>query len=150
MQISIAKFQLLVYCILCSTINGDLISWCSKKQQRVCTSTCESEILAIMDAAQETKYIRDLLCEMNFGHYCDNATTIFNDNASSKASIENGGKFDKNRHYKNRLNYINRSVEDKEITIEWLSTDKMLEDSMTKALSSTKLKKFHDELGLLY
>lgn len=45
------------------------------------------------------------LLEFGFDHHYNQSTTdLFNDNGSSSSTIKNGGKFDKNRHHKNRLN----------------------------------------------
>lgn len=129
-------------------LNQNTINWCSKKQQRVCTSTCEAEILSILDACGEATYIRDLLLELNLDVYSIEPSVIFNDNMSSKSTIENGGKFDRNRHYKNRLNYIIRAVEDKIVTIKWIDGKNMLADGLTKAVPKDQLINQMYQIGL--
>ena len=129
-------------------VNGNLVSWTSKKQSRVATSTCESEILSILDATNEVEYVTSLLAELDQPQLCENAAVIFNDNYSAKATIETGGQFDKNKHYKNRVCRIMVAVEDELIRIEYVGTKMMLADMLTKALNGDIIAQHCGRIGL--
>ena len=49
-------------------INGDPVSWASKKQKVVAQSTCEAELYAEAAAINETKWLSDLLSEIGLQH----------------------------------------------------------------------------------
>lgn len=58
---------------------------------------------------------------------------MYNDNKGAIDTIYSGGKFDRNRHYKNRINRIRRAVKDKLLNVNYLETKQMLADGFTKA-----------------
>ena len=132
-EANISKLGILAF------VNGNLVSWTSKKQQRVVTSTCESEILSILDSVNEVEYLKCLIDELGFGHLVEDAVTIFNDNLSAKHTLETGGDFSKNRHYRNRVNRIIRAIDDRLVKVSYVNTNSMLADMMTKAFGSEKL-----------
>ena len=130
-------------------VNGNPISWLSRKQQRVATSTCESEILAVLDAVNEVEYFKCLLDELGFSELVDEAVTVFNDNMSAKNSLSTGGDYSNNKHYRNRVNRIVRAVDDKLVTVRYIGTNDMLADMMTKPLQRVKLADHLPKIGLI-
>lgn len=100
-----------------SFLGGNAVSWLSKKQQRVATSTCESEILAILDSVNEVEFLSNLLIELGFEELVASPTTVFNDNMSARHTLETGGDISKNKHYRNRCNRIVRAIDDKLMTV---------------------------------
>ena len=86
--------------------------------------------------------------ELDLDVYTNAPSVIFNDNMSSKSTIENGGKFDRNRHYKNRLNYIIRAVEDGVVVIKWIDGKHMVADGLTKAVPKDQLRNQMQSIGL--
>ena len=130
-----------------SFLGGNAVSWLSRKQQRVATSTCESEILAVLDSVNEVEYLRNLLVELGFEEIVRNPTTIFNDNMSARHSLETGGDMAKNKHYRNRTNRIVRAIDDKLIQVRYIKTELMLADMFTKPLQRLKLNEHLPRIG---
>jgi hypothetical protein len=95
---------------ICSLISGSLVSWASFKQQRVCTSTCESEILSSLDGVNECEFIYNVLKELDVVKHFNVPFILYNDNKSSNTTVESGGQFKSNKHYRVRVNRIRRAV----------------------------------------
>ena len=62
-----------------SFVNENLVGWSSRKQQRVCTSVTESEILSILDAVNEVEYMVSLINELKINSNEIQLIAIFND-----------------------------------------------------------------------
>src|SRR6185312_12197145 len=71
-------------------LNGDIVSWASKKQKVVSQSTCEAELYAEAAAINETKWLSGLLSEI--GMEQTSAPLIYGDNQSTLALSKNGIK----------------------------------------------------------
>lgn len=72
-------------------------------------------------------------------------------NGDNKASIsltKNLESQKRTKHIDVQHHYIRELVNDKELTIEWVSSAKMLADGMTKALPADQFKKHRALLGL--
>jgi len=68
-------------------MNGDPISWKSRRQDNVSLSTSEAEFVASSQAAQEVVYLHETL--RDFGYPQSTATDIFEDNLACIAMSEN-------------------------------------------------------------
>src|SRR4051794_15051417 len=62
-------------------VDGDTIAWTSKKQRTVALSSAEAEYMAISSAAQEVKWLKQLLSELSF-HI---NSRIYTDNQAAQA-----------------------------------------------------------------
>jgi hypothetical protein len=65
----------------CAFLGNNLISWSSKRQNRVSRSSAEAEYCGIANAVAESSWLRQLLIEL--GHPPRRATIIFYDNVSA-------------------------------------------------------------------
>uniref|UniRef100_A0AAV1VKM4 Integrase catalytic domain-containing protein n=1 Tax=Peronospora matthiolae TaxID=2874970 RepID=A0AAV1VKM4_9STRA len=93
-------------------LNGSAISWNSKRQPTVATSSTEAEYMSLYSATQEAIWLRGLLKDLN---YCaKNATTIFKTIKVASAVI----------------------------ALEFKPTEEMVADGFTKALPRDKHSKF--------
>ena len=130
-------------------VSGNLVSWQSHKQDRVATSTSESEILAVHDSLNEIEFVTNLAGELGCDHLVPRPATVYNDNLSAKSSIETGGKFDKNKAYRNRLNRIIQAVEDLQVEAVYVRTAEMLADGLTKSIPGDVFRRHSQAVGLL-
>ena len=64
-------------------LNGDPVSWSSKKQRVVALSTCEAELYAEAAAIQEVLWLRGLMEEL--GLHTQTGSTVYGDNQSAIA-----------------------------------------------------------------
>jgi len=116
-------------------INGDPISWQSKKQQVVGLSTCESELYAQAAAVQEVLWIlglcRELGLQVRTGStvHCDNQSTI----AVCKNGIKNG---ERTKHIDIKYHFITETMDRGEIKMQWVQSSEQEADIFTKALAA--------------
>ena len=61
---------------------GPLISWKSRKQQTVALSTCEAEYVALSNAVQEAKFLRQLCLDMQVNTSDDNVVIQIDNQAA--------------------------------------------------------------------
>lgn len=127
---------------------GGLISWQSKKQRTVALSTVEAEYMALSSALQEVLWFRTLFKELEpivkvkpFVLYCDNQGTI--------QLAKNDIVTQKTKHIDVRHHFVKEKILNKEIVLEYLPTDKMISDILTKSLPKNKHVNFVKSLGLV-
>ena len=116
-----------------SMINGDPVSWSSKKQKVVSQSTCEAELYAQAAGINEAKWQCDLLSEI--GLKVSSAPVIYGDNQSTQALSKNGIKSERTKHVAIKYAYIHDEVSNGRVALQWISTTEQLADILTKSLS---------------
>jgi len=114
------------------TLAGSPVSWKSRLQRVVTTSTMEAEYLAIGDAAKDVLWLRALLAELG---YKQPTTTIFNDNASAIHLTKHPTRHQTTKHIAVRYHFIRDLVTDKTVDVTHMPTAKMPADLLTKATS---------------
>lgn len=113
-------------------LNGDAISWASKKQRTVALSTCEAELYAEAAAIQEVLWLRSLLTEL--GLHTSTGSTVFGDNQSAIAVSKNGVKGERTKHVDIKYNFVTETVDRGDVRLKWIPTTEQLADIFTKAL----------------
>jgi len=128
-------------------LGGGPISWQSKRQELVTTSTTEAEYIGYSKAAKETAWIRSLLNEL--GYTAPQPTTLYVDNSSSIALAENNIYRARTKHIDVQYHYVRQEIRRDHIRLEYLPTGQMLADGLTKPLNRTLFKRFVDGMNLL-
>jgi histone deacetylase 1/2 len=126
-----------------ATLNGDPVSWASKKQKVVAQSTCEAELYAEAAAINEAKWLSDLVSEMGFS---TSTPVIFGDNQSTQALSKNGIKSERTKHVAIKYAFIFDEVAHNRIHLQWVPTDQQWADMLTKALSYPILKSLREKV----
>lgn len=116
------------------------ISWCSRKQSTVALSTAEAEYISSSSAACEAVWLRRILANLQQEQI--SATTIFCDNMSAIAMTKNPVLHARSKHIELRHHFIRKLVEDKEIELQFCSTNDNCGDIFTKAVNAEKLHQF--------
>lgn len=112
------------------------ISWCSQRQSIVALSTTESEYIALSTTVREILWLKQLANECdNKNHstvmvHCDNQSAI--DLSGSEAYRP------RTKHIDIRFHHIREQVNNKSIKIAYVSTERMIADSLTKAVPAQK------------
>ena len=101
--------------------------------------------MALAHTTKEAIWLRTLLAELNFKQ---DTTVIFEDNQSCIALAKNPVYHARTKHIDIRHHFIREKLEDREIDVHYISTDRMLADMFTKALPRPKLAQFVAELQL--
>jgi len=128
-------------------LNGDPVSWASKKQSVVSQSTCEAELYAEAAAINETKWLTGLLTEIGMISAKNvKPPTIYGDNQSAQALSKNGIKSERTKHIAIKYAFIHDEVERGRVQLQWIPTTEQLADVLTKALPRPQHEKLCSQL----
>lgn len=122
------------------------VSWASRKQACVTTSTMEAEYVALSEAAQETTWLRRLLAELG---YTQRQPTIINEDnrgCIDFVSLERQNK--RSKHIDTKFYHAKDLCTREVIQLRYCPTDSMIADVFTKPLGATKIQLFAEKLGL--
>ena len=106
----------------------------SKKQSILADSTTVSEFVGTHSAVQKVLWAHNLLTEL--GYLSAIPTTLFQDNKSTSCLISHKGDSGRTKHIALRFNMIREGVKNNNITIEYLPSEQMTADTLTKPLGS--------------
>jgi hypothetical protein len=115
------------------TMCGGPISWKSRLQPIVATSSTEAEYVATMPACQDAVWLRRLLCELGLSQL--SPTLLRMDNLGAMAISKHPKAHQRTRHIDLRFHYIRECIKDGHIHTEWVPTDENLADAFTKSLT---------------
>jgi hypothetical protein len=128
---------------------GGPVDWHSTKQKTVTTSSTEAELLALTYATKETIWWRRFFKHIGFnpGHeltvHCDNLQTI------RLLTKENQKLATKLRHIDIHQHWLRQEVQAGRIQVNWLPTNEMPADGLTKALPRQRHEQFIKQLNLI-
>lgn len=120
------------------TVNESVISWRSKRQSMVATSTCHAEYVAASEASREVIWIRMLLQGIGFtiGH----PSIIFEDNAAAQQMLANNAINDRNKHIRVKYHYVRECVQTGDIIFKRVKSKRNPADALTKATAREAVK----------
>jgi hypothetical protein len=125
-----------------------LVSWSSRKQRTVSTSSTESEYYALTNTFKEAIWIRLFLSLVKlpsptpFPIYCDNQSACSIANTDSISS--------RTKHIDVRHHFIREHLNDGSFSTIWVPTHDMTADILTKPLLSTLFLHHRHFLGLTF
>lgn len=120
-------------------VEGSLVSWASKKQKLVATSTTEAEFLSVFYTLRDTQYLDQILQ----GIFKNRKFKIrlFQDNISTVALIKNQSSKGRTKHFDVKLRAVNSAYTENYFEIEITPSEQMLADIMTKPVSRNILER---------
>jgi len=118
-------------------LNGGAISWSSRRQPTVAASTTEAEYMAAAYATKEALWLRKL--SANLGLH-NPTITIQADNQSAIKLLKNPITSSRSKHIDVIYHFARERVARKEITFQYVTTDKMISDTLTKPVPEHKHK----------
>lgn len=124
------------------------ISWKSEKQASVALSTMEAEYAALVEVSREIVYLKRLLMHMGFEKYVKDSIRIYCDNQSVIELSKNAVFHKQSKHIDISYHFTRELVENKEILINYLNTESMIADMLTKSLSKIKQQRCVDMLHI--
>ncbi len=125
-------------------LDGDPISWSSKKQSIVAQSTCEAELYAEAAAINEVLWLRGMLEEL--GLLLKARSIIYGDNTSTQTISREGVKRERTKHIDVKYHFITECIENGVVQLKWVATDQQQADIFTKALDRVKFETHRKEL----
>jgi hypothetical protein len=114
---------------------GGAISWSSKRQSSVALSTVEAEYMAAAAAVKEALWLRVLLAELQLPY---ETILIYGDNQGSMQLVQNPIISQRSKHIDIRYHFVRERVARNEVAFEYISTDYMVADCLTKAVPGAK------------
>jgi len=116
-------------------MNGGAISWQSKRQPTVAASTTEAEYMAAAQATKEALWLRKLLADLKL----DTGTMIIKaDNQSAIKILKNPILSARSKHIDVIYHFARERVARQEVKFEYIDTEHMIADALTKAVPKTK------------
>ncbi|KAI0993606.1 hypothetical protein K3495_g14578, partial [Podosphaera aphanis] len=134
------------------TLYGGAIFWLSRKQKSVATSTAEAEYTAMAVTAKQGQWIAQILRDMGYPQYvAKNAITVQTrgDNQGAIHLVKNPVLSERSKHIDISYHFIRDLAEKQRIAVEYIPTDEMIADGLTKPLPRIGFQKFVGELGLV-
>jgi hypothetical protein len=121
------------------------ISWSSKRQATVATSTTEAEYMASAAAVKEAIWLRSLL-----NHMGGDETTVMikGDNQSALALANNPVVSSRAKHVDVAYHFTRERVLLGDVTLSYIPTNEMVADTMTKALPAPQFKMCNAKMGV--
>ncbi|CAI7885636.1 unnamed protein product [Closterium sp. NIES-54] len=114
---------------------GGAVSWCSKKQNEVGLSSCETEYMALHHGVKEVVWQRRLLEEI--GVCQKEPTVILCDNESAVKLAKNACLHGLTKHIRPKWHWVRRLL-DKEVQMEIVKTLQQAADILTKRLAENE------------
>ncbi|XP_074288303.1 secreted RxLR effector protein 161-like [Silene latifolia] len=129
-------------------LGGGAISWASKKQNCITSSTMESEFIALAAAGKEAEWLRNLVYEIPvwsrpippISIHCDSSATL----AKAYSEVYNG----KSRHLGVRHSAVCELITQGVISVDFVRTHHNLADHLTKGLAKDLVIKSVIGMGL--
>ncbi|GBE80154.1 hypothetical protein SCP_0213570 [Sparassis crispa] len=127
-------------------LGNGTITWSSKKQTTVASSTTEAEYMASAEAAKEVVWLRTLFKEIGFEQ--QDPTILFEDNTAAISIARDPQFHAKSKHFDVKHHYVREKLRDKYIDIHYCPTEDMIADILTKSLPKPRHEKLTKKLGM--
>ena len=127
-------------------MGSGVVSWSSKLQPLVALSTTEAEYVAATSSGAECIWMRSLLSEL--GYDMSGSSLMRLDNQSALAVAKNPEHHGRMKHMDLRYFWLRDVVEKGLIRLEYVHTDDMVADVLTKSLARVKVLEAQKQLGL--
>ena len=132
------------YCFFLNETSG-VISWHSKLQSTVATSTAEVEAAAFFAATQELVFLRDLGAELGMSKSLPSSVSV--DNQACIAMTKNAVNSQNVKHFAIKLHFLQEKIDEKVLEVKFCPTENMTADILTKALGRVKFQRFSKEIA---
>ena len=128
-------------------LNGSLVSWYSKLQKTVATSTAEAEYMAVSACVKEALWIRNVLGSLLKSTW--NEVSIMNDNQATLRMINDLNSVSRSKHIDIQHHFVRERAVRGEVKFHYCPTDIMLADYLTKVLPSSRFEEIRDALHVV-
>lgn len=128
------------------TLGSGIISWNSRKQKTVASSSCEAEYTATFEAAKEAIWLCTLLSSIELPP--PGPTTILCNNNAAISLSEDPSLHQRIKHIDIKYHFLRERTHSKEIKLSYINTNDNVADIFTKALDKIKFKRLQGFLGI--
>ena len=130
----------------CQVLGDRLVSWFSKKQKSISTSTAEAEYIAAGSCCAQIMWMRNQLLDYGLLY---SKIPIYCDNQSAIAMTGNPVQHSLTKHISIRYHFIREQVMEGLIELHFVPTEQQTTDIFTKALLESTFVKLVNELGMV-
>jgi len=129
---------------------GGAITWASRKQTLVASSTTEAEYIAYSEAAKEAAWLRQLCLDVEHRGYLleDESVLLYGDNQACLTIARDPEHHGRVKHIDIRYHHVRDLIARNIITPEYMPTEHMLADGLTKAIPRPRLEAHKRAYGL--
>lgn len=127
---------------------GSAVSWCSRKQTIVATSSCEAEYVAMSMACKEAVWMRRLLSDIPTNTDLSNGIQVLADSQSAMKLATNESINRRNKHIDITFHYVRDVTSKGEVILGYVPTSDMVADMLNKPLGRVKFEKLRSMCGL--
>ncbi|KAJ9544260.1 hypothetical protein OSB04_023967 [Centaurea solstitialis] len=131
----------------CQFLGGKLVSWSSKKQNCVSTSTAEAEYVAAASCCSQALWMQTQL--RDYGYSIDKIP-ILCDSKSAIAISANPVQHSKTKHIDIRYHFLKHHVEEGNVEMLFVTSEYQLADLFTKALDEKRFNFLVEKVGMSY
>ena len=115
-------------------VGGNLVTWCSKKQNVVASSSAEAEYRAVSHGLCELLWLRILMGELGFN--LEKPVNLYCDNKVAISIAHNSVQHDRTKHVEVDRHFIKEKLTNGIISVPFVKSEDQLADILTKAVSS--------------
>lgn len=133
-------------------IGSGPVFWGSKKQKSVSTATTEAEYIAMATTAKQGQWVAQILRDMGYPEYvAANGMTVETkgDNQGAIALSKNPQLTERSKHIDVCYHYIRDLHERLRVNIQYVPTDEMAADGLTKPANRTTFERFKKQVGMI-
>lgn len=130
---------------------GGAITWSSRVQRSVATSSTESEYMAMSGTAKTSQWVAQVLRDMGYSKYIGRTPStvdIRGDNQGALALVKNPHLHERLKHIDICYHHIRDLAERRRIEVTYIPTDEIVADGFTKPVLATAFQRFRDMLGM--
>jgi hypothetical protein len=128
---------------------GGAISWRSKKQEDAASSTMLAEFVACFHASSQAVWLRNLVMRLRVVDSVARPLRIFCDNSAAVFFTKNNKRSNGSKHLDLKYLSVRGFVKKGYIIVEYISTDSMLADPLTKGLKPIDFKRHVENMGIV-
>ncbi len=128
--------------------SGAAISWCSKKQTVVATSSCEAEYIAMSMACKEGIWMKRLFSDIPVDTDLKNGIMLLTDSTSAMKLSNNESINRRNKHIDINYHFVRQVTDDGQVALLYIPTSEMVADMLTKPLGRIQFQKLRHLCGM--
>lgn len=131
---------------------GGPISWSSKKQNFVATSSAEVEYISQAAYTKQGQWIAQILRDLRMPKIIDkNGLTVqmYGDNQGALALVKNPHLHERSKHIDVSYHFIRDLAEKRKLIIDYIPTSEMTADGLTKPLQKVAFERLKNQLEVI-
>ena len=128
---------------------GGAIAWKSVKQTLIATSTMEAEYVACYEATRQAMWLKNLISGFRIVESISRPLVIYCDNTAAVHFSRNNKSSSHSKHFDIKYLFVREKIHEFQTRIEYVATESMLADPLTKGLTIGAFQNHVAHMGLV-